>query len=194
MVDDTAVHFFRHTVVVAAIPGLHVINGNPHPLGQDAAQAAVCVTENQKRVGSFLGQHLVKGRQDLANLLAECLPHGAEVIIRRTDTQVLEKNVTQVGVEVLARVHQFVVTKAIELPDDQTEANDLWTGPQHREDFHRNTSSAATGTSSTIRQCCCRRASRDGRSITLWDELYSSSSGCTGSSLSRSSGSIGRIT
>ena len=43
MIDEPSVHFFRDTIIVAAIAGLHVINGNPHPFGYDGNKAAVCV-------------------------------------------------------------------------------------------------------------------------------------------------------
>ena len=60
VVDEAAVGLLRHVLVEAAVAGLHVVDGHPHPLGHHRGDAGVGVAEHQHRVRPLLEQHLLE--------------------------------------------------------------------------------------------------------------------------------------
>src|SRR5207244_1265657 len=90
MIDDAAVHFFRDTIVKAAVARFHVIDRNAQPLGNNRRQGAVGVTEDQQSVW-FLGkQNPFGGRDDLPYLLTEGFAAYAEKVIGFAHLKLIE--------------------------------------------------------------------------------------------------------
>ena len=71
MVYHAAVHFFGNPVVIAAVAGLHVVDGNAEPPRDDRGQSAVGVAENQQPVRAVLEKQRFAALQDLTDLSAE---------------------------------------------------------------------------------------------------------------------------
>ena len=109
MVDDAPVHLFWHPVVVAAVARFHVVDRDAHPFGQDG-EAAVRVAQNQEPIG-LPGAIPFRCCQNLPNLLAKLLTRTPRNKSGGR-TQLSEEDITEVGIEVLASVHQPVVAQA----------------------------------------------------------------------------------
>jgi len=124
-VDDTAVGLLGQALVLAAVAGLHVEDGDVEPLGRDGGQAAVGVAKDQERVGPHLDHQLVGGRDDVADGLAQVRANGVQVDVRVVQRQVAEEDAVERVVVVLAGVRQQAVEVAAALLDDLGKANDL---------------------------------------------------------------------
>lgn len=81
-VDDAAVGLLGQALVLAAVAGLHVENGDVQALGRDGGQAAVGVAQDKQRVGLDLDHQLVRGRDDVAHGLAQDRARGVQVDVR----------------------------------------------------------------------------------------------------------------
>jgi hypothetical protein len=142
VVDDAAVDLLGHAVVVAAVPGLHVVDGDAEPLGDDRRERAVGVAEDEQAVGP-LGEHdALALRDDAPDLLAEAVAADAEEVVGLPDPQLVEEEFAQPRVEVLARVDEPVVAQAVEAFDDAAEADDLRARAQDGHDLHASMSSS----------------------------------------------------
>lgn len=117
-VDDAAVGLLGQALVLAAVAGLHVEDGDVEPLGRDGGQAAVGVAQDQQRVGLDLDHELVGGRDDVAHGLAEVGAHGVQVDVRVAQRQVAEEDAVERVVVVLPGVRQQAVEVAAALLDD----------------------------------------------------------------------------
>ena len=58
-IDDTTVGLLGQALVLAAVAGLHVEDGDVQALGRDGGQAAVGVAQDEERVGLNLDHQLV---------------------------------------------------------------------------------------------------------------------------------------
>jgi hypothetical protein len=135
VVDDPAVDLLRHSVVVAAVAGFHVVDGNAEAFRHDRGQAAVRVAEDKEAV-RLLGEHHAFGAgQDRADLLTEAAA-GAELVVGSSDAELGEEDVAQVCVVVLPRVDDHLVTHLVQPPHDETQADDLRACAQDRHDPH----------------------------------------------------------
>ena len=124
-VDDAAVGLLGQALVLAAVAGLHVEDGDVQALCRDGGQAAVGVAQDQKRVGLDLAHQLVGGRDDVADGLAQVGTHGVQVDVGVGELQVSEEDAVERVVVVLPGVRQQAVEVAAALLDDLGQADDL---------------------------------------------------------------------
>ena len=124
-VDDAAVGLLGQALVLAAVAGLHVEDGDVEPLGRDGGQAAVGVAQDKEGVGPHLDHELVARGDDVADRLAQVGAHGVQVDVRVVQRQVAEENAVERVVVVLPGVRQQAVEVAAALLDDLGQADHL---------------------------------------------------------------------
>ena len=117
-IHDAAVRFFGQALVLAAVAGFHVENGNVQPLGTDDRQAAVGIAQHQHGVGPDGGHQLVALGNDVAHRLAQIRAHGVHVDLGIGQLQVMEEHTVQIVVVVLPGVGQDDVKIFARLVDD----------------------------------------------------------------------------
>ena len=108
-VDNAAVGLFGQALVLAAVAGLHMEDGDVQALGSDGAQARVGVAEDEQRVGPDVGHQLVGAVDDVADCSAEVVTDGIHVYLRVGEFKVLEEHAVEVVVVVLAGVGEDYV-------------------------------------------------------------------------------------
>jgi hypothetical protein len=131
----TAVCLFRQTLVLAAVAGLHVEDGDVQPLRTDDGQAAVCVAQHKHGVGLDGGHELVALRDDVAHRLAQIRADGVHIDLGVGQLQVVEEHAVQVVVVVLAGVGQDNIKIFASLVDDGGQTDDLRAGADDDEQF-----------------------------------------------------------
>ena len=124
-IDDAAVGLLGQALVLAAVAGLHVEDGDVQALGRDGGQAAVGIAQNQKGVRLHLHHELVTRGDDVAHGLAQVGAHGVQVDVRVGELQVAEEDAVERVVVVLPGVRQQAVEVAAALLDDLGQADDL---------------------------------------------------------------------
>jgi len=155
MIHDLAVDHFADVPVPAAVARLHMEDRHLQPLGGNGAQGGVGIAQHQQRVGLFLLNDLVAGCDDIAHGLSQIAAHRVQIIVRRPQFQLLEENIVQVGVVVLAGMHQNMIEIPIGGADDGGQPDDLRPGAQNGHQFqlfHQSFSFASAGVSSTGRR------------------------------------------
>ena len=116
-----------------------MVHGNSDSPCDDGDQSAVGVAEDQQSIGLMFGEHRLDPSEQLPQLGPERIAPDPEVEIRVADPQLLKEHFAQVGVEVLARVHQDVIRRLVEQRDEPREPNDLRTRPEDGHQLHRST-------------------------------------------------------
>lgn len=127
-VDDTAVGLLGQALVLAAVTGLHVEDGDVEPLGRDGGQAAVGVAQDEEGIRPRLHHQLIGGRDDVAHGLAEVRAHGVQVDVGVGELKVAEEDAVERIVVVLPGMRQQAVEVAAALLDDLGQADDLGAG------------------------------------------------------------------
>ena len=124
-INDTAVGLLGQALVLAAVAGLHVENGNVKSLGSDNAEAAVGVAKDQYTVGLGLGKELVGAVDDIAASSAKVVTDSIHIDLGLCELQILEEDTVEVVIVVLARVGENHVKVLAALVDDGGETDDL---------------------------------------------------------------------
>ena len=124
-IDDTAVGLLGQALVLAAVAGLHVKNGDMESLGSDNAEAAVGVAKNQYAVGLGLGEELVGAVDDVAAGSAKVVTDSIHIDLGLCELQVLEEYAVEVVIVILACVGENHVEVLAALVDDGGETDDL---------------------------------------------------------------------
>ena len=124
-IDDTAVGLLGQALVLAAVAGLHVKNGDMESLGSDNAEAAVGVAKNQYAVGLGLGKELVGAVDDVAAGSAKVITDSIHIDLGLGELQILEEDTVEVVIVVLACVGENHVEVLAALVDDGGETDDL---------------------------------------------------------------------
>ena len=114
VVDDLAVDLLGHALVEAAVARLHVEDRDLLPLGGDGGQAAVGVAQNQHGIGLHLAQDGVGPADDLADRLGGGRAGGVQKEVGLAELQVLEEDLVQFVVVVLAGVDEDVVERPVQ--------------------------------------------------------------------------------
>ena len=117
LIDDAAVDFLRHALVEAAVAGLHMEDRDLAALGGYGGQAAVGVAQDQDRVGRFRLEHPVGGDDDVADRFGGGCAGGFEEDVRRPDAEILEEDLVELVIVILAGVDEFVVAMPVEHRD-----------------------------------------------------------------------------
>ena len=134
-VHDAAVRLLGQALVLAAVAGLHVEDGDVQPLRTDDGQAAVRVAQHQHGVGPDGGHELVALRDDVAHRLAQIRADGVHIDLGVGQLQVVEEHAVQVVVVVLAGVGQDNIKIFASLVDDGGQTDDLRAGADDDEQF-----------------------------------------------------------
>ena len=124
-VDDAAVGLLGQALVLAAVAGLHVEDGDVQALGRDGREARVRVAQDEQGVGLHLRHELVGGGDDVAHRLAQVGAHGVQVHVGVGQLQVAEEDAVERVVVVLPGVSQQAVEVPAALLDDLREPDDL---------------------------------------------------------------------
>ena len=127
-VHDAAVRLLGQALVLAAVAGLHVEDGDVEPLGRDGGQAAVGVAQDEEGIRPRLHHQLIGGRDDVAHGLAEVRAHGVQIDVGVVQRQVAEEDAVERIVVVLPGMRQQAVEVAAALLDDLGQADDLGAG------------------------------------------------------------------
>ena len=127
-VHNPTVRFLRQALVLAAVPSLHVEDGDVKPLSSDDTEAGVGVPQHQDSVGLQLLHQVVGLGDDIAHGLAQRLPHSVQVDVGIGQAQVLEEHAVEVVVIVLTGVGQKGVEILPALGDHRGQADDLRPG------------------------------------------------------------------
>ena len=81
-VHDPAVGLLGQALILTAVAGFHMEDGNMQPLGTNDGQAGIGVTQHQNRIGLNFYHQLIGFCNDVAHGLAQVLAHGIHVHIR----------------------------------------------------------------------------------------------------------------
>ena len=127
-VHDAAVGLLRKALVLAAVAGFHVEDGDVQPLGADDAEAGVGVPQHQDGVGLQVYHQIVAFGDDVPHGLAQGVPHCIQVDVRGGQLQVVEEHTVEVIVVVLAGVGQEGIEILPALGDDRGQADNLRPG------------------------------------------------------------------
>ena len=127
-VHDAAIGLLGQALVLAAVAGFHVEDGDMQPLGSDDAEAGVGVPQHQHGVGLQFRHQVVAFGDDVAHGLAQGVPHRGQVDVRVIQLQVVEEHAVEVVVVVLAGVGQQGIEILPALGDDCGQADDLRPG------------------------------------------------------------------
>ena len=124
-IDDTAVGLLGQALVLAAVAGLHVENGDMESLGSDNTEAAVGVAKNQYAVGLGLGKELVRAVDDVAAGSAKVVTDSIHIDLGLCELQVFEEDTVEVVVVILACVGENNIKVLAALVDDGGETDNL---------------------------------------------------------------------
>ena len=124
-IDDTAVGLLGQALVLAAVAGLHVENGDMESLCSDNAEAAVGVAKDQYAVGLGLGEELVGAIDDVAAGSAKVVTDSIHIDLGLCELQILEEDTVEVVIVVLACVGENDIKILTALVDDGGETDDL---------------------------------------------------------------------
>ena len=126
-IHDAAVGLFGQALILAAVAGLHVEDGDVEPLGADDAEAGISVAQHQHGVGLHLHHQLVALGDYVAHRLAQVLAHGLHINVGVGELQVLEEHAVEVIVVVLPGVCQQAVEVLTALVYDCRQTDDFRT-------------------------------------------------------------------
>ena len=124
-IDDTAVGLLGQALVLAAVAGLHVENGDMESLCSDNAEAAVGVAKDQYAVGLGLGEELVGAIDDVAAGSAKVVTDSIHIDLGLCELQVLEEDTVEVVIVILACVGENHVEVLAALVDNSGETDNL---------------------------------------------------------------------
>ena len=124
-VHDAAVGLLGEALVLAAVTRLHVEDWDVKTLGRDGREAGVGVAQHEQGVRPHLDHELVGGVDDVADGLAQVVPHRVHIDVRVGEPEVAEKDAVQRVVVVLPRVREQAVEVPPALLDDFGETDDL---------------------------------------------------------------------
>ena len=126
-IHDSAVGFFRQTLVLAAISGFHVENRNMQALCRNSRQTRICITEDKHRIGLDLVHQLVRAVDDISDRCAKIITNSVHVNFGISELQVLEKHTVKVVIVILTGMCQNTVKILSALVDNGRKSDDLGT-------------------------------------------------------------------
>ena len=124
-IDDTAVGLLGQALVLAAVAGLHVENGDMESLCSDDAEAAIGVAKDQYAVGLGLGEEFVRAVDDVAAGSAKVVTDSIHIDLGLCELQILEEDTVEVVIVVLACVGENDIKILTALVDNGGETDDL---------------------------------------------------------------------
>ena len=127
-IHDTAVGLLGEALVLAAVAGLHVENGNVEALGGDGGQTGIGIAKNQQSVGLDLVHQLVGAVDDVAHGSTQVVAHSVHVHLGVGQSKILEEDAVEVVIVVLPRVGENSVKIGTAFLDHGGKADDFRTG------------------------------------------------------------------
>ncbi len=118
MIEDLPVDLFRDALIEAAVAGLHVEHRDLPSLGRNHRHARIGVAVQQHGVRRLLFEDLVAAGNHLGDGLGRIRPRGLEEVIRAADSEIVEKHLVQLVVEILPGMHQHVLEVLLQGGDD----------------------------------------------------------------------------
>ena len=91
-IHDAAVGFLRQALILTAVAGFHVENGNMQPLGRNGRQAGVGIAQNQHGIGLGSRHELVRAVDNIAHGGAQIITNRIHIDIRIGKTEIPEEN------------------------------------------------------------------------------------------------------
>lgn len=127
-VHDATVGFLGQALVLAAVAGFHVEDGDVQTFGTDDGETGVRVSQHQHGIGLAGHHEFVAGVDDVAAGRAEVITHGIEVHLGGGEFQVVKEDAVEVIVIVLPRVGQNHVKILTAFVDNGRETDDFRAG------------------------------------------------------------------
>ena len=124
-VDDAPVGLFGQALVLAAVAGLHVEDGDVEAFGGDGRETRVGVAEDEQCVGPYVGHQLVRAVDDVAYGSSEIVTDGIHIYLGIGELQVFEEDAVEVVVVVLACVGENDVEILAALIDSSRQTDNL---------------------------------------------------------------------
>ena len=124
-IDDATVGLFRQTLILTAVAGLHVEDGNMQALGTDHAQTGVRIAQYQHSIGLGLDHHLIRLVDDVTHRSPEVIAYRLHIDVGVSEFEVLEKNTVEVVVVVLTGMRQQTVEILPTLIDHRCQPDNL---------------------------------------------------------------------
>ena len=124
-VHDAAVGFLGQALVLAAVAGLHVEDGDVQALGPNHAQAAVGIAQHQHGIGLYLHHQLIAFGDDVAHCFAEIGSYSLHIHIRVGQFEILEEDPIKVVVVILSGVCQEAIEVLTAFVDNRRQTDDF---------------------------------------------------------------------
>jgi hypothetical protein len=125
MIDDASIDLLGHALIEAAIPSLHMEDGDFSSLRRDDGKATVGVAEDQQCIGPNGLEHSIHRNDNVANRLSSARAGTVQECIWLPDIEVAKKNLVELVIVILPGVNQHVVAVFIQARDDARQANNL---------------------------------------------------------------------
>ena len=132
-VHNPAVRLLRQALVLAAVAGLHMEDGNMQTLCTDDTQAAVGVAQHQHSVRLDGDHQLVALGDNVAHGFAQICAYSIHIDFRVCQLQIVEEHTIQVIVVVLTGVRQDDIEIFAGLIDDRCQTDDFRTGANNNQ-------------------------------------------------------------
>ena len=153
MVHDPPVNLLGHAIVEATVARFHMEHGYLAAFCHDDAETRVRISEEQHRVGFFAFEHAVEGFDDAGDRGGGRRAGCIQEVVRFTYAEIEKKYLVQLEIVILARVHQHVINRSIELGDGQAQLDQLRPGADQRDHLeiaHRSSSPPDASADSSI--------------------------------------------
>ena len=125
VVDDAAVGLFRQALVEAAVARFHVEERDVQALGGIGREAGVRIAQDEDRVRLQFDHQRITAGDDIADRRAQIFADYFEEVIRRPEPEVVEEDLVQFVIVILARMHEDLVEVRVALLDYGGEPDDL---------------------------------------------------------------------
>jgi hypothetical protein len=136
VIDDPAINLLWNAVIETAISRLHVEDRNSKTLGGQGREATIRVSENQDSIRPELGESFARFCDDQADCFGRSLTCRLQKDVGPANFKVLEKNLIQFVVIVLAGVNQHVLGMPIQRRDYTRQPNDFRSSSKNGCNFH----------------------------------------------------------
>ncbi len=109
VVDESAVRLLGHILVEAAVARLHVEDRDPQPLRHDGSDTAVGVPQDEHGIRTLFQEHRLDAGEYPAQNGTERGRVDVQEVVRLAQAQLVEEDVAEQVIPVLAGMHQLVV-------------------------------------------------------------------------------------
>ena len=114
MIDHTAVYFFGHIEIEAAVAGFHMKNGDMHTLCHIGGQAGVGVAEYQQRIWLFLNKYCFGFADNIANGRTKRRSVYMQEMIGFAQFEFIPENFVELIIVVLPGMNDDMVNELVE--------------------------------------------------------------------------------